>query len=65
MTETTPPEPDNRRKAHPECYLVFTAAGDLCRAHIGHNVSILAYNHAMVIKGIAVQVPVVADFRNT
>lgn len=66
MTEEAhPADRPPKHPAWPSCHLVFTAAGDLCRAHIGINSGPMASSHAEVISGFAVQVPVTADFRNS
>ena len=60
MTSPQAPEPPESR---PDCYLVFSATGDLCRAHVGPEAEFTSASHASVINGFTIKSPVHDDFR--
>jgi hypothetical protein len=63
MRGMTTAEPSTALESRPDCYLVFSATGDLCRAHIGPEAEFTASSHASVINGFTVKAPVHEDFR--
>lgn len=57
------PEPQKTPESRPDCYLVFSANGSLCKAHVGIEAEFTSANHASVINGFTVKAPVHDDFR--
>lgn len=56
--------PKSPQKPSLDCYLVFSPAGELCRAHVGADAEFAADSHASVLKGFVVRAPITHDYRD-
>jgi hypothetical protein len=63
MRGMTTPEPQKAPESRSDCYLVFSANGSICKAHVGPEAEFTSANHASVINGFTVKGLVHEDFR--